>query len=913
MKKYSFRLTEMLFFSFLLFVSALLFAGEKTEFYEIYVDPVGNDNAAGSSNAPLATLQKAVQRAGDLRKSGTAVSIILRKGRWYLPNGILLNGNESIQTPLKITAAPDQEAVLIGGLPVTGWTKGKNGVFQAPIPKEIANSPLKQYREFYFNDTRMIWSRWPNFDPRYPYSGGWAYVDGEPFNMYKDIENENQKTALMKEKKIWRNPDRGTIMIFPRHNWSSDMADLVSVDPEKRILTAKRNFRFAARPMDRYCIFGMPEELDSPGEWVIDFEKKLLLFLPPKKLTADDLNKNPPTLGTASAVLKLANEQQATVSGLTVTGSLGQGVLLQNCNGCRVERCKIHDVGFSTGCGVNINKGENCGVCGCDIWNTGFRAAEITGGDIYELKSCGHTAENNYVHHTGCLNKSGGSAFGVGGAGITITRNFAHDIPRCPVTVTGVRNIVEYNRLTYANLESEDAGMIYCNGGGTWINGRGSYVRYNHLSDSIGFGHKKGIYQFFMFTWGIYLDDTSADIKVYGNIVERCTKGDIHLHNARENEIYNNIFIDGGEPQIQLTGWTSNPNQRMMKRHIKDMTRNYERAVKNPEWRKMRDMTIPPLESFLPDGTSMRGNDIYNNIFYYVNQPKSSYVRYYNFNRTFNRFDRNVVYNGTNTDPLTGSTSAVEKVLKDLSAEVPNLDFAKTGKNSLPENWTWFMKTRPDAKAEISGPGVFRIYAAYNPDKQHIQHAVFHSGDFKLEPGGSYRIRYQMRQNNANGKTKLSVVACKKGLWKNFAAEEFQNNSSEFKKYETIFTVPRKDESDYDPRMTDFCFHLTFLSKTGWTEIKEIALEKILMATEWKCWQFEGQDVHSIVGDPLFVDLKKGDYRLKPDSPALKLGFKQIPTEKIGVYKDPRRASWPIIEADGVRNHPEWLEIPPTK
>ena len=47
--------------------------------------------------------------------------------------------------------------------------------------------------------------------------------------------------------------------------------------------------------------------------------------------------------------------------------------------------------------------------------------------------------------------------------------------------------------------------------------------------------------------------------------------------------------------------------------------------------------------------------------------------------------------------------------------------------------------------------------------------------------------------------------------------------------------------------------------------------------------------------DPLFVDRENLDFRLRPESPAWKLGFKRIPIEKIGVYKDPARASWPVV------------------
>jgi len=67
----------------------------------------------------------------------------------------------------------------------------------------------------------------------------------------------------------------------------------------------------------------------------------------------------------------------------------------------------------------------------------------------------------------------------------------------------------------------------------------------------------------------------------------------------------------------------------------------------------------------------------------------------------------------------------------------------------------------------------------------------------------------------------------------------------------------------------------------------------------WTEWQKLGTDTHSVMADPMFVDPARHDYRLQPESPALKLGFKPIPFEKIGPYQDELRASWPIVEAPG--------------
>ena len=75
-------------------------------------------------------------------------------------------------------------------------------------------------------------------------------------------------------------------------------------------------------------------------------------------------------------------------------------------------------------------------------------------------------------------------------------------------------------------------------------------------------------------------------------------------------------------------------------------------------------------------------------------------------------------------------------------------------------------------------------------------------------------------------------------------------------------------------------------------------------ADQWGEWQKLGRDTHSVIADPLFVNPAKDDYRLKAGSPALKLGFRQIPTREIGPQKSPLRASWPIVQAEGAREHP---------
>ena len=67
-------------------------------------------------------------------------------------------------------------------------------------------------------------------------------------------------------------------------------------------------------------------------------------------------------------------------------------------------------------------------------------------------------------------------------------------------------------------------------------------------------------------------------------------------------------------------------------------------------------------------------------------------------------------------------------------------------------------------------------------------------------------------------------------------------------------------------------------------------------------WQSLGLDRRSLVADPQFTNAQERDFRLKPESPALKLGFQPLDLGGVGLYGD---AAWV-----GEANHAKCLPIP---
>jgi hypothetical protein len=74
-----------------------------------------------------------------------------------------------------------------------------------------------------------------------------------------------------------------------------------------------------------------------------------------------------------------------------------------------------------------------------------------------------------------------------------------------------------------------------------------------------------------------------------------------------------------------------------------------------------------------------------------------------------------------------------------------------------------------------------------------------------------------------------------------------------------------------------------------------------------EAWQAAGHEQGSVVADPRFIDPARGDFRLRPDSPALALGFEPFDYGQAGVYGDP---AW-VAKANSEVFPP--LELPPER
>jgi len=151
---------------------------------------------------------------------------------------------------------------------------------------------------------------------------------------------------------------------------------------------------------------------------------------------------------------------------------------------------------------------------------------------------------DNYIHHCGVFNKVAAGVFGGVSDGNVIGHNRIEQMPHHAINLGNHgygRNIVEFNDIRHTCQEAYDNAAINC-----WMENNdqvqragersGHIFRYNRIADTPG-----------SCTFGIYLDNTSSNCLVYGNIILRSGLSGIRVNGGKNNLIENNIIVGDRE------------------------------------------------------------------------------------------------------------------------------------------------------------------------------------------------------------------------------------------------------------------------------------------------------------------------------------------------------------------------------
>ena len=870
-----------------------------------YVSIQGNDTWTGllaepntnHTDGPFRTLPKARAAArAELTAGAKESTILLRAGVHEITTTLKLDAGDS---GLTIAAFPCEHPIVIGGSEIKDFKPYQGKILQADVGAQGFKGI--NFRQLIFNGRRQHLARYPNFDPQNPYTGGWAYVDGTYIPMYKDDPSDSKRQFKVrpKDRRTWAHPEEVETFVFPRYNWWNNIVPVASADKDTGEVKLTKDCSYPVRPLDRYYFQNALEELDDPGEWYLDKRTWTLYFWPEETLAG-----RPVFAPKVRTIIEATGASRVTVRGLTLECAEGTALNFVRCADCRATGNVIRNVGDINGSGISLSGGTGNGATGNDISQVGQHGISLSGGDRLKLTPCGNFADNNYIHHVGVYHKQG-VGVNFSGVGIRVSHNLIHDGPRMGIMFSGGNNsVIEYNEVRHMNLETSDTGAIYT-GGRDWISSRGAVIRYNHFHDMIGFGQDaKGRWESPTFAWGVYLDDNTGGVDVIGNLVVRCSRAGIHLHNGRDNVIANNVFADNGLAQIEYSGWTK--DHRYWKSFEQDMIRTYEKFAVEPAWQQMRHMDLHPSKAPLEDGTIMAGNVAERNILAAVG-PKSKAYDVKRANLAHNEFKQNLVWHA-GLPVLTGRQDGGKPVGPNLVAN-PGFEDGLDGKN--PKAWGWQIKPA-GAKAEVvavaaSGLSSLRIDAAppvVNKTQKLWLNIVSHPLT-NLTPGKQYRLSAKFKATLPDTKVALMLQSYvdKAYFWSNPGKAVVVQPDS-WQEISSTFRIPDVGEKGWLEQMKAFKVRIDLAQETGSVFVDDVMLTEVAPTDEWQTWQTLGADRDSLVGDPLFVDAEHGDYRLRPESPAFRLGFKPLPLEQMGPYQSKERASWPIAQADGAREHP---------
>jgi hypothetical protein len=550
----------------------------------IYVAPTGSDTANGKSpDSAFATLERARDEIRRLKSTGPlpagGVVVELANGDYVRSTSFELGEQDSGKpgAPVVYCAKNPGAARFFGGRPVplSRFKPTTSAEWRARFAPEAADrivaldlaaagiEVIPEYPavfddagglfEVFADGSRLPLSRWPNEgyavmkrvlvtgDTRKP--GTFEYTDDRPARWTKNSH-------------IWLKGQW-------RVGWEDPAIRVAKIDPAARTVAFAAGipngigYKYLSNPdgsrpgngKEPWCAMNLPEEIDRPGEWAVDFASRTLFVWPPEGVSELTITQ------VKAPLIAATNVSHVDLVGLDLGYSLGHGLVAEKVDSLRVLGSRVHHI---AGNAVVLN-GRNSVVQSCDLHDLGGGGVLVSGGDSRTLVSSDNVILNNNIHHYGVLRAqySAGVDVGFGGnsnhrgrrdaVGVRVAHNRIHDAPRDAVLVNGQLHVFEFNEITACGFGSADTGCFY-----SWLDWtiQGVVIRYNYMYDTVG---------------GVNPDDGATGFHVYGNIFAGPRTG-VWIASGPGHVVENNIFVKDEGPVFGLDdrgggrGYATNKN-----------------------------------------------------------------------------------------------------------------------------------------------------------------------------------------------------------------------------------------------------------------------------------------------------------------------------------------------------------------
>ena len=422
------------------------------------------------------SLSQALLMARDVRKNSQKIGqviIELSGGIHRLSNTVEIMEKDSgtFDEPLIIRAAPGMSVRLLGSRPVflgdaqylsdtfkEYWealppiARGKVRVFdldqdqlagverqQLTFQQRIAPVNVSQ------NARPFIMARWPNdgFDRSQGVTTAATKKMGPQFSVPLD-----KAVAWSREHDLWAGGYWGW-------NWHFETAPVSAVDAQRGLVTLfPLKASYPVRPGLRYFIYNALSELDTLGEYVVDWRARRIIIWP----YDDDLSTNPIEISSVQRLLGIHGAKHLRIEGIAFENARGDAIQISDSVDVEIADCLVGNVG---GNGILVERGRDVRIVRSVIRDTGEAGVVLSGGDRKTLVPAGHAVRNSVLvrfGHFARTNRPGVELFGVGQI---IEGSYFSYAPHSAIMFHGNDHRIIGNEIERVVQETSDAGAIY--------------------------------------------------------------------------------------------------------------------------------------------------------------------------------------------------------------------------------------------------------------------------------------------------------------------------------------------------------------------------------------------------------------------------------------------------------------------